>query len=209
MKYFGILSLLLFFQLQLNAQGYTKLENPSSCKEALKKQHKEMNSLKADFEETTYNSLLSTPQKGTGVLYFKKEASIRWESLTPQKKTILIHNKQVKFYENEKEIKSAGTKMIVKRVQELMVNLISGDFLNEKDFSIAYYGNASNYKLVLVPKQQKLKKYVQKIQLIFSKSSLLLEEMTLFSNDSDKVVYTFSKVKTNTTLADTLFTKYA
>lgn len=209
MKYFGILSLLLFFQLQVNAQGYTKLENPASCKEALKKQHKEMNSLKADFEETTYNSLLSTPQKGTGVLYFKKEASIRWESLTPQKKTILIHNKQVKFYENEKEIKSAGTKMIVKRVQELMVNLISGDFLNEKDFSIAYYGNASNYKLVLVPKQQKLKKYVQKIQLIFSKSSLLLEEMTLFSNDSDKVVYTFSKVKTNTTLADTLFTKYA
>lgn len=207
MKFIGILSLICCFQFNLFAQGYTKIDKPQECKEALKKKHKEMNSLKAEFEETTYNSMLSTPQKGTGLLYFKKESSIRWESLTPQKKTILIHDKQVKFYENEQEVKSAGSKMIVKRVQELMVNLISGDFLNEKDFTISYYGNATNYKLILVPKQQKLKKYVQKIQLIFSKSTLLLDEMTLFSNENDKVVYTFDKVKVNTVLADTLFTK--
>lgn len=206
MKFIPILCSLLF-TCAVSAQEYKKLDQPETCKQALQKKHEDLRTLKADFEEISYNSMLNDQQKSSGIFYFKQNGKIRWENQSPQKRAILINEKNVKLYEDGQEIKNATTKMVVKRVQDLMVKLISGDFLNEADFNISYYENKTNYKLILIPKQARLKKYVQKMELVFNKSTLLLNDLSLFSSDSDKVVYKFTNAKANTSISDTVFTK--
>lgn len=192
----------------LFAQEYTKISDPKACKAALEKQHKETKSIQADFTETASSSLLSTPQKGSGKMWYKKENKIRWEKTKPDSQIILINGKNVKLQEKGKEVSSASSKMVVKKIQQLMVQMMTGEFLNEKDFKISYYENKSNYKLILVPKSDKMKRYVAEISLIFGKDELLLKELTMKQNDTDKLVYNFSNMQQNGTINDTKFNTF-
>ena len=51
-----------------------------------------------------------------------------------------------------------------------------------------------------------IKKYMSKIELLFSKKSLLLDEMTMVEAKNQKIVYTFTNLKTNQSIADSKFT---
>lgn len=190
------------------AQEYTKLSDPKACKTALEKQHKETKSIQSDFSETASSSLLSTPQKGSGKMWYKKEDKIRWEKTKPESQIILINGKTVKLQEKGKEVSSASSKMVVKKIQQLMVQMMTGDFLNEKDFKITYYESKTNYKLVLTPKSDKMKRYVAEISLIFGKEGLLLKELTMKQNETDKLVYSFTNMQQNGTINDSKFTTF-
>lgn len=203
-----ICSLCFLFAFGVFAQDYSKLSDPKTCKTALEKQHKSTQSIQADFTETTTSSLLTTAQKGSGKMWYKKEDKIRWEKIKPDSQVILINGNSVKLQEKGKEVSSASSKMVVKKIQQLMVQMMTGDFLNEKEFKITYYESKSNYKLVLVPKTDKMKKYVADISLIFSKENLLLKEMIMKQSDSDKLVYQFSNMQQNTTISDSKFTTF-
>lgn len=188
------------------SQDYKKLTDKTVCKAAIEKKHKSISTLSADFSESTYSSMFKTPKKGSGTLHYKKKDKIRWEHTAPNKQVILINGKTVKLSENGKEVTNATSKQVVKKIQNMMVQMISGDFLNEKDFTIAYYENNSNYKLVLTPKNDRMKKYINHVDLIFDKKALTLKEMTMAESDTEKVVYTFSNTKLNETINDSKFT---
>ncbi|MNU65111.1 Outer-membrane lipoprotein carrier protein precursor [compost metagenome] len=190
------------------AQEYTKISDPKACKTALEKQHKETKSIQSDFSETASSSLLNTPQKGSGKMWYKKEDKIRWEKTKPESQIILINGKTVKLQEKGKEVSSASSKMVVKKIQQLMVQMMTGDFLNEKDFKITYYESKSNYKLVLTPKSDKMKRYVAEISLIFGKEQLLLKELTMKQNETDKLIYSFTNMQLNSTINDSKFTTF-
>lgn len=190
------------------AQEYTKIPDPKGCKTALEKQHKETKSIQSDFSETASSSLLSAPQKGSGKMWYKKEDKIRWEKTKPESQIILINGKTVKLQEKGKEVSSASSKMVVKKIQQLMVQMMTGDFLNEKDFKISYYESKTNYKLVLTPKSDKMKRYVAEISLIFGKEQLLLKELTMKQNETDKLVYSFTNMQQNGTINDSKFTTF-
>jgi outer membrane lipoprotein carrier protein len=204
------LTLSFFFSLLmisgLWAQDYKKLTDKTACKAAIEKKHKSISTLSADFSESTYSSMFKTPKKGSGTLHYKKKDKIRWEHTAPNKQVILINGKTVKLSENGKEVTNATSKQVVKKIQNMMVQMISGDFLNEKDFTIVYYESNSNYKLVLTPKNDRMKKYIKHVDLIFDKKALTLKEMTMAESDTEKVVYTFSNTKLNETINDSKFT---
>ena len=89
-----------------------------------------------------------------------------------------------------------------------MLQLLSGEFLNEKDFKIAYYENKTNYKLVLTPKSDRMSRYISQVELIFDKTQLTLKEMSLIEDEKEKIVYTFTNVKENGSIDDSKFTTF-
>ncbi|MFA7274768.1 MAG: outer membrane lipoprotein carrier protein LolA [Crocinitomicaceae bacterium] len=187
------------------SQEFKKLTDATACKNAIQKKQKSLNALRADFSETVYSSMLNTPQKGTGSLLYKQEQKIRWEHLTPKKSLILIDGSKVKYSENGKEIKDPSTKMVVKKVQSLMVQMLSGSFLDGKDFTITYFESASQYKLNLVPKNSRMSKYIESIVLVFNKKDLTLQEMSMVESEEEKVVYTFRNILSNPAINDSKF----
>ena len=90
----------------------------------------------------------------------------------------------------------------------MMINLISGDFLNEKEFSISYFEDNSSYKLVLIPKSQGMSKYISSIILLFDKKNLVLNEMSLIESEADKIVYTFTNILLNESINDNKFVSF-
>jgi chaperone LolA len=190
------------------SQDYKKTANPGQCKKVIQNQQKATKSLAADFRETVYSSMFETPQKGSGKMLYKHAQKIRWEKIEPKKSIILINGKTILLSENGKEVSNPTTKTIVKKIQNIMVQMLSGDFLNEKEFTIAYFENGSNYKLQLTPKSDRMARYIERIDLIFDKKDLILKEMSMLETAEEKIVYTFINVQVNGIIYDTKFTKF-
>jgi len=208
MKLISSILFLVLVSTGVSAQEYSKITDPKACKSALEKQHKETKSIQSDFTETATSSLLTAAQKGSGKMWYKKENKIRWEKSKPESQIILINGKTVKLQEKGKEINNASSKMVVKKIQGLMVQMMTGEFLNEKEFKISYFESKSNYKLVLIPKSDKMKRYVSEINLIFSKKELTIKELTMLTDKDNKLVYSFSNTEINGTINDSKFTTF-
>lgn len=198
----------LLFSTGVSAQSFTKVKNPTAVKNKINAKAKGTTAISADFKETMYSSMYNTPKKGTGKLKFKKENKIRWEHFTPKKQIVLINGSKVRLHENGKEVKNVASNQIIKKVQSLMMQLFSGEFLNEKEFYVSYYENTGTYKLILKPKNGRMSKYISRVEMHFNKKDLSLIKMVLLESDSDKVVYDFSSVTFNGQISDTNFTKF-
>jgi outer membrane lipoprotein-sorting protein len=190
------------------SQEFKKISDPSKCKSAIQKQQKLTRSLIADFKETLHSEMFEETQKATGKLYYKQAQKIRWEHISPVKKILLIDGNKVRYSEKGKEIKDPSTKAIVKKIQSLMVKMLSGTFLDDKDFKISYYENSSQYKLELKPLSQRMSKYIDYVVLVFDKKYLQLKEMSLVESENEKLVYSFSNVLLNNSISDIKFSDF-
>lgn len=187
-------------------QDFKNVPDKNAVKSVIEKTHKETNSITADFSEKIHSDMFKEPQSGNGKFYFKKENKVRWDN-TSTKQLILISGDKVKLYENGKSVNNPASQKVVKQIQGMMISMLSGDFLNEKDFSIGYQENTKYYKLTLTPKNPRMAKHIKQIELHFSKNSLLLEEMTMTESKNQKIIYTFTNLKTNQSINDSKFTE--
>ena len=110
------------------------MSNPQTCKSAILKHHQQVKSLQADFSEFVHSSMYDQPQKGKGLLKYKDPGKIRWEHTSPQKQAILISGKSLLMFENGKQVTNPNAKVMVKKINQLMSQLFSGEFLSEKEF---------------------------------------------------------------------------
>jgi len=189
-------------------QEFKKMSNPSTCKKAILKHHQQVKSLTADFTETVYSSMYQQPKKGNGVLKYKDPGKIRWEHLLPTKQAILISGKSLQMFENGQKVSNPNAKVIAKKIQQLMMQMFSGTFMDEKEFTIQYFEHTSAYKLELRPKSERLKRYITRIDLIFDKTNLTMKEMSMIEGPSDRIVYRFDDVTLNQPISDNQFIQY-
>lgn len=205
MKYFLIIATF-FLSIGLYAQDFKSVSDKNGVKAAIEKKHNETTSITADFSEKIHSDMFKEPQTGSGKFYFKKDDKVRWDH-TSAKQLILISGDKVKLYENGKLVNNPASQKVVKQIQGMMISMLSGDFLNEKDFSIGYFENSKSYKLVLTPKNPRMAKYMSKIELLFNKKTYLLDEMMMVESKNQKIIYTFTNLKTNQTIAESKFTQ--
>ena len=209
MKYnFLFLIFSLFFIFQINSQNFGEVKNKENCLKKIKSSSNTTNSIEAEFSELKYSSLFKNPIIGNGYFYFQKKNNIRWEQKKPSKNIILISNGKIKIQENGKEIKNVASNKIANKIQDLMLQLISGDFLKQNEFNINFLENKSIYKLILTPKNKRLKKYIAKIELFFDKENGFCKELIFYENESNFTRYTFLNQKFNQEISNSLFINF-
>ena len=189
-------------------QSYSKVKDVTKCKQLINTKAKKTSSISGDFTEVIHSSMFNSEKKATGRMSYKREDKIRWEQISPKKQIILIDGKKMRMMENEKEITNSTSNRIVKKVQGLMLQLFNGDFLNEKEFTITYFENSKNYKLILKPKSSRMSKYISSIEMIFNKTDIALKQLTLKETEDDKIVYQFNNILFNKANSNTTFTQF-
>tara|TARA_B110000305_G_C19224125_1_gene532009 strand:+ start:212 stop:835 length:624 start_codon:yes stop_codon:yes gene_type:complete len=189
-------------------QSYSKVKDVTKCKQLINTKAKKTSSISGDFTEVIHSSMFNSEKKATGRMSYKREDKIRWEQISPKKQIILIDGKKMRMMENEKEITNSTSNRIVKKVQGLMLQLFNGDFLNEKEFTINYFENSKNYKLILKPKSSRMSKYISSIEMIFNKTDIALKQLTLKETEDDKIVYQFNNILFNKANSNTTFTQF-
>jgi len=202
---------MIFFVLLLTpcfswTQSYRAVQNERAVKTAIQQKHQKTKSITAHFTETTHSKMLANPQITKGSLLFEKESKIRWENST-NKQLVLLNGNTVNIYENNRLINNATSQRTAKQLQKMMLNLLSGDFLNEKNFTIQYQESETHYCLSLLPTSSRTNKHVTEILLIFDKKTLLLNEMTIKNGETQKIEYAFYDIHDNNPIDPQKFTQ--
>jgi outer membrane lipoprotein-sorting protein len=201
----SFLFLCLVFWGNLSAQILRPAANPAKILAELRTSSQATNSIQADFKEEKYLAVLKNPEHSSGSFYYKKSDRMRWEQQKPSKYVILINGDKLRVEEAGKEKNVAAAGRMAGQIKEMMLGLVNGDFQQNKAFSQSVFENSEQYQIVLTPVSNRLKRVYSKINLIFSKSSLRLNELAFFEKSGDKSIMTFSNEKINQPIADSVF----
>lgn len=200
--------LMLLITSAVAAQNPEPLSDSKDFISRLKEQSQQNKTIKADFTEERYMSVLKEPQKSNGIFYYKKDNMLRWEKTAPSSYIFISADNKVKVRESDKIKDVSSVNQVIGRIKDLMLTLVNGNFNDSKQFEPSYFQTAQSYIVKLKPKNKRMSNSFEYIQLSFNKKNMLLDELSFFEKSGDKNVMKFSNQRVNIPLADTLFTNF-
>lgn len=200
--------LMLLITSAVAAQNPEPLSDSKDFISRLKEQSQQNKTIKADFTEERYMSVLKEPQKSNGIFYYKKDNLLRWEKTAPSSYIFISAGNKVKVRESDKVKDVSSVNQVIGRIKDLMLTLVNGNFNDSKQFEPSYFQTAQSYIVKLKPKNKRMSNSFEYIQLSFNKKNMLLDELSFFEKSGDKNVMKFSNQRVNIPLADTLFTNF-
>ncbi len=200
--------IMLLITTAVSAQNPEPLADSKDFILRLKEQSQQNKTIKADFTEERYMSVLKELQKSSGIFYYKKDNMLRWEKTAPSSYIFISADNKVKVRESDKVKDVSSVNQVISRIKDLMLTLVNGNFNDSKQFEPSYFQTAQSYIVKLKPRNKRMSNSFEYIQLSFNKKNMLLDELSFFEKSGDKNVMKFSNQRVNIPLADTLFTNF-
>jgi len=186
---------------------FITLKNPIDFNNKLQGNTLQVSSIESSFTQEKKLSMMTKKLISKGHFYFKKENNIRWEYLTPYKYLIVIKNDKLTIKDNAQTKQyDSQSNGLFKELNAFISGCIQGTILkNTKDFSISYLENSSLYYVKMIPKNEKMKKMLNEIQIYFDKKDLTVSKLKMLELDGDYTLIDFYDKKTNTPINDEIF----
>lgn len=190
------------------AQGFKPLASSEALEQKLHEAAKNTKSLSSDFVQTKHLEVLSEAIVSEGKLYYKADQLLRWEYTDPLPYLIVLNQGKVSIKDDGKisSYDLSGNKTFQK-VNEMVVRSIQGDLLvNEQDYRYEFAENKQQYRVMMYPKQDKVKEFMQRIEIYVSKKDYTVERVKMLEQSGDYTLMVFKNRTINATLSDQLFT---
>lgn len=169
-------------------------------KSKLEEMSKSTESITSDFVQEKNLVVLSEKIISKGVFFFRKGNNIRWEYTRPYKYLIIISNGQL-FTRDDRNQKlyDIESNRMFQEMNRFIGGCIQGDILrNDKDYSIEYFENSSQYFVKLVPRAEKMKEMLNEIQIWFDRNDLTVSGLKMVESGQDYTKIDFINKKLNT-----------
>jgi outer membrane lipoprotein-sorting protein len=220
MKLRSLLITLLFPALFLFAGSIqAETAEPSGEQKLVPKQQEELLSLleenlkasktlQAKFVQEKHLSLFRDVLVSRGLLAFAVPSRLRWEITEPFHSLLLMNGSELAKYDfsggKPRRLKLPAADALYE-VMAQIAGLHQGKFGEEaKNYELQLYRGES-VRLVLVPKNKKMKQFIQGIEIKFSKTLDSVSSVVIREGGDDFTLITFGEVSLNPALPDSLF----
>jgi len=149
-----------------------------------------INSIECRFVQEKHLSFMEAPLTSEGRFYYKKTANLRWE-LPEDNYYLLISGEKIRLKEDGLEKKLSGIELkTFEFLRSFLIGGINGDLFKNPNIDFEVYQNKMNYKVNIRSNKKQFKNYLSHIEMVFNKSTNLLEEYNLVevSGDITKVI---------------------
>ncbi|MDR1112978.1 MAG: outer membrane lipoprotein carrier protein LolA [Bacteroidales bacterium] len=167
---------------------------------------KAVQSLQANFTQEKRPTYLTEVQTSKGIMYYKNANLLRWEYQTPKAFSFILNNSKIVMKDDKGTMQyNANSNKLFKAMSEMILGMINGNSIqNSAAFNTALYSNGKQTLVKLIPVQKELKKMFQEALLYFNQD-YTASKIEMIETSGDKTTISFSAVKKNITLSDTLF----
>ena len=165
-----------------------------------------VSSIRADFSQEKHLKILSRPLVSTGVLYYRRPLSLRWEYREPVKSVLLLHAGRVRRFVWDRDAfrETSGSGVdAVRFVAEEIPRWLQGRFDANPDFSVALQDTT----IVLKPKSAALAGVIERIELHLAQQPGVIDSVTVFEGPDSFTRFTFRNTQVNTELPEAVFTE--
>ncbi len=178
---------------------------------AIAKINKAASSLKTmtcTFVQTKHLSMLNDKMVSKGSMRYKQSDKLRWEYTSPYQYLFIFNGTKVYVgNKSRKDVIDTGSNKVFKEVARIMMNTVTGKALsNSSDFTVDIASTATTYDVTLVPKKKDLKQLFTKIQLIFTKTNIMISEVNIFEKNGDSTNIELKNITSNSEVNESYFT---
>lgn len=198
----------LFLCVVASVQGAAMSE--AQKREVIAKINKTTASLKTmqcSFTQTKHLSMLNDKMVSEGKMYYRQPDKLRWEYVSPYKYLFIFNGAKVYVgNKSRKDVIDTNSNKLFKEVARIMMSTVTGKALsNTADFNITLTADAKSYHVMLVPKKKDLRKMMNKVELVFSRTADMISEINIFENNGDHTNIKLKNIVTNKEVNETLF----
>ncbi|MBU1230928.1 MAG: outer membrane lipoprotein chaperone LolA [Proteobacteria bacterium] len=141
-----ILVLALVLALPLAARANALTDN-------IQKRYESMQQFQADFQQELTNAASGSVEKRSGKIWFKQPSLVRWDTLKPEKETLVVGRNLVwNYFEADKIAMKYRANQVFN--SKTMIRFLSGKANLKEDFKVVEQGNEDGFiKVRLIPKE--------------------------------------------------------
>ncbi len=179
----------------------------SIFKNQIREISKSITTIKADFVQFKHLDFLTSDVETSGNMAFKAPNWVKWEYTNPYEYSVIFKNDLLLINDGgtKSDIKM-GSSRLFKKLNELIINSVTGDMFDDKEFEVSYF-KANNYnKIIFKTKNKKLAKLIAIFELHFSKEDGAVLEVKMVEPSEDYTRIVFSNRVVNSEINDEVFT---
>lgn len=187
------------------ASGPAVQVTPQEAVARLEKNLLALETLQADFEQSSFQTSVSTPLREKGRVVFQKPERMRWDYTDPEPKTFLFKEGLLQsYFPEDKQL--WRQRISPEQYESNILGLLSGKSRLVERYTVEsspFPGAGPNAAQVkLTPRQEEETDY---ILLEIDRATWLLRRVILFDWAGNKTEFVFSRAKTNTRLSRDAF----
>jgi outer membrane lipoprotein-sorting protein len=205
-------SLILFLwlaPLNLLAQynNFTEISDISGFKKKFNDESAKIKSISSNFEQEKELTILSEKIISKGEFRFKRENKIKIEYLDPFYYLMIINGDKmiIKDDQNETTMNVRSNKLF-QQVNNIMVESVNGTIIDNEDFSVRIFEDASRYLMEMTPVDKTLKGFFNTILIYADKESFSVTQILMNESSGDTTLIKFVNRNLNAQLSDEIFT---
>lgn len=199
-----IISSIIFFFILFSAysqNNFVLVNDIESLNKAIKENSLKVTSIKSDFEQHKVLSMLEETLISEGNFLYKKENNVKWQYTSPFEYTIIIANGKF-MINNEGRISEfdLNSNEMFRQINNMIITAISGDFIDNDDFSVIFKENSNFYLAELMPVEETVSEMLEAINIYFNKKNLGVEKVKFIEPGDDYTLIVFKNREQNITL---------
>jgi outer membrane lipoprotein-sorting protein len=164
-----------------------------------------VDSISADFIQEKHLPILARPLVSTGRLLYRRPDALRWEYSAPVKSVLLMQNGDVRRFVNSEKGLIEDASVRLQAMQFVMPEIsgwLGGRFQDNPMFEAGLY---EGRRILLVPKDAAMARFVQRIELLLSDRPGVIEQVMIFESEDAFTRMIFSNTQVNPALDHHLF----
>jgi outer membrane lipoprotein-sorting protein len=187
-------------------EGFSKMKDEGHFRQKMAESTAETNSIASDFVQVKQLSFLEEEVKSKGKFYFRKENMLRWEYTEPFTYLIIFSHDSILIRNQDKtNIYDAASGRMFREINSIMLNMVNGTILDNKNFIFAYYESDQAFKLVLTPLDANMKEFLTEIHLFINKQNYTVDELHMIERSGDFTNIRFMNKRLNEDLPQHIF----
>lgn len=191
----------------LGQVGFTKITQSPKIEQVFKKKMDETQTMVGQFTQIKTMRLLNEKMQSKGVFNYKKANKINITYTTPFQYEVRINNGHMLVKDQNKQQNRINTKNnnTLQSINQLMMDCMTGNIFNNKDFEISPFESKTEYLLTLEPNTASIKKLYKKIDVYFDKSTTNIKKLIITEVNGDVTQMQFSNLLFNQAVNEALF----
>ncbi len=168
---------------------------------------KNTKSITADFIQYKHLDFLTSDIETSGNMAFKAPNWVKWEYTDPYAYSVIF--KEDHLLINDDGTKSnikMGSSKLFKKLNELIINSVTGDMFDDESFEVSYFSTPDFNKVVFVSTDKKLAKMIAVFELHFDKNDGAVLEVKMIEPSEDYTRIVFANRMVNSKISDAVFT---
>ncbi len=206
-KYFYIVFLVVSISTVTGQETALSRAEIVAFKENVKLVSTKTKTIESSFTQYKHLEFLSNDIKTSGKMIFKVPNLVKWAYTEPFQYSVIFKEDKILINdEGKKSDVNIGSSQLFKKLNQLIVNSISGNMFDNNEFEISYHKTDSYYRINFLFKNKDINTYIKQFVLKFDKKNYRVFEVKMIEPSEDYTQIIFDDQKVNQPIKDEVFT---